>query len=104
MYQVYDFDCVDGLSVDLSYGYDFTQLEEMERHTCVPQNVHEAALAFQTVPHVEITGFETNKVLKVKGHRLKPFYEYWKAEITASMKNEHAMPPVEPMTENTSAY
>ena len=105
--QVYDFDCVDELSVALSYGYDFTKLEEMERHTCVPQNVHEVALtlqALQTIPHVAITGLETNKVLKVNGHRLKLFYESWTSNFTASIKNEHAMPPVEPMTENTSVY
>jgi hypothetical protein len=38
----------------LSYGYDFTEIEEMERHMCVPQNVHESALtlqALQTIPH-----------------------------------------------------
>ena len=38
----------------MSYGYDFTQLEEMERHICVPQNMHEVALvlqALQTVLH-----------------------------------------------------
>jgi hypothetical protein len=33
---------------------------------------------------VEITSLETNKVLKVNGHRLKPFYEGWTAEHTAS--------------------
>jgi hypothetical protein len=52
--QVFDFDCEDGLSVALSYGYDFTKIEEMERHICVSQNVHESALALQalqTVPH-----------------------------------------------------
>ena len=32
---------------------------------------------------VEITSLETNKVLKVNGHRLKPFYEGWTAELTA---------------------
>jgi len=32
---------------------------------------------------VEITSLETNKVFKVTGHRLKPFCEGWKAEITA---------------------
>jgi hypothetical protein len=32
---------------------------------------------------VEITSLETNKVLKVNGHRLKPFYEGWIAELTA---------------------
>ena len=47
--QVCDFDCVDGLRVALNYGYYFTQLEEMERHTCVPQNMHEAALALQAL-------------------------------------------------------
>ena len=35
---------------------------------------------------VEITSLETNKVLKVNGHRLKPFYEGWTTEITASME------------------
>jgi len=52
--QVFDFDCEDGLSVALSYDYDFTEIEEMERHICVPQNVHESALALQslqTIPH-----------------------------------------------------
>jgi hypothetical protein len=34
--QVCDFDSEDGLSVSLSYGYDFTKIEEMERHICVP--------------------------------------------------------------------
>jgi hypothetical protein len=52
--QVFDFDCEDGLSVALSYGYDFTKIEEMEKDIGVPQNVHESALALQalqTVPH-----------------------------------------------------
>jgi hypothetical protein len=52
--QVCDFDSEDGLSVALSYGYDFTKIEEMERHICVPQNVHGSALALQAlqiVPH-----------------------------------------------------
>jgi hypothetical protein len=175
-----------GLSVALSYGYDFTKIEEMERHICVPQDVHQSALALQalqTVLHdaevippitdsewvasillvpkkigttleeiqndayenariykektkslhdrmltrkefhvgdkvllyhsrlklfpgklrscwigpfvvsnifpygaVEITSLETNKVLKVNGHRLKPFYEGWTAELTAPME------------------
>jgi hypothetical protein len=35
---------------------------------------------------VEITSLETNKVLKVNGHRLKPFYEGWTAELTASVE------------------
>jgi hypothetical protein len=32
---------------------------------------------------VEITSLETNKVLKVNGHRLKPFYEGWTTKLTA---------------------
>jgi hypothetical protein len=32
---------------------------------------------------VEITSLETNIVLKVNGHRLKPFYEGWTVELTA---------------------
>jgi len=34
--------------------YDFTEIEEMERHICVPQNGHESTLtlqALQTVRH-----------------------------------------------------
>jgi hypothetical protein len=38
----------------LSYDYDFTKIEEMERHICVPLNVQESALALQTVPHGNI--------------------------------------------------
>ena len=56
MQQVCDFDREDGLSVALSYGYDFTKIEEMERHICVPQNMHESALALQalqTVPMMQ---------------------------------------------------
>jgi hypothetical protein len=182
--QVCDFDCEDELSMALSNDYDFTKIEEMKRHICVPQNMHESALdlqALQTVLHdarviypitdsewvtlillvpkkigitleeiqndayenariykektkslndqmitrkefnfgdkvlvyhsrlklfpvklcsrwigpfvvsivfpygaVEITSLETNKVLKVNGHRLKPFYEGWTTELTAS--------------------
>jgi hypothetical protein len=55
--QVFDLDCEDGLSVALSYGYDFTQIEEMERQIGVPQNMHESALALQalqTVPHGDV--------------------------------------------------
>jgi hypothetical protein len=181
--QVCDFDYEDELSVALSYCYDFTKIEEMERHICVPQNVHESAFALQTVSHdagvihpimdsewvalivlvpkkigitleeiqndayenariykektkslhdrmitrkefnvgdkvllyhsrlklfsgklrsrwigpfvvsnvipysvVEITSLKTNKVLKVNGHRLKPFYEGWTTELTASVE------------------
>jgi hypothetical protein len=52
--QVFYFDCEDGLSIALSYGYGFIEIEEMERHICVPQNMHESTLdlqALQTVPH-----------------------------------------------------
>ncbi|KAL9343158.1 hypothetical protein Peur_063589 [Populus x canadensis] len=35
---------------------------------------------------VEITSLETNKVLKVNGHRLKPFYEGWTTELIASVE------------------
>ena len=182
MQQVCDFYCEDGLSIALSYGYDFTKIEEMERHICVPQNVYQSTLALQTVLHdagviplitdsewvasillvprktgtmleeirndayknariykektkslhyrmhtrkefhvgdkvlyhshlklfsgklrfcwigpfvvsnifpydaVEITSLETNKVLKVNGHRLKPFYEGWTTELTTSVE------------------
>jgi len=47
--QVFDFDCEDGLSVALSYDYDFTKIEEMERDIGVSQNVHESALALQAL-------------------------------------------------------
>jgi hypothetical protein len=50
--QVCDFDSEDELSVALSYGYDFTKIEEMERHICVSQNVHESALALQALQTV----------------------------------------------------
>jgi hypothetical protein len=54
VHQVFHFDYEDGLSMALSYDYDFTKIEDMERHICVPQNMHESALALQalqTVPH-----------------------------------------------------
>jgi hypothetical protein len=54
VHQVFDFDIEDRLSIALSYGYDFTKIEEMERHICVPLNVHELALALQalqTIPY-----------------------------------------------------
>ena len=35
---------------------------------------------------VEITSLETNNVLKVNGHSLKPFYESWTTKITASVE------------------
>jgi hypothetical protein len=35
---------------------------------------------------VEITSLEINKVLKVNGHRLKPFYEGWTTKLTASVE------------------
>jgi hypothetical protein len=34
---------------------------------------------------IEITSLETNKVFKVNKHRLKPFYEGWTTELTASV-------------------
>jgi hypothetical protein len=37
--------------VTLSYGCYFTEIEEMEKHIYVPQNVQELALALQTIPH-----------------------------------------------------
>jgi hypothetical protein len=52
--QVCDFESEDGLSVALSYDYNFTKIKEMKRHICVPQNMHESTLALQalqTVPH-----------------------------------------------------
>jgi hypothetical protein len=47
--QVCDFDYEDGLSIALSYDYNFTKIEEMERHICVPQKVHESTLALQAL-------------------------------------------------------
>ena len=35
---------------------------------------------------VEITSLETNKVLKVNGHHLKPFYEGWTTELIVSVE------------------
>ena len=35
---------------------------------------------------VEITGLETNKVLKVNVHHLKPYYKGWTTELTASVE------------------
>jgi hypothetical protein len=35
---------------------------------------------------IEITSLETNKVLKVNEHRLKPFYEGWTAELATSVE------------------
>jgi len=49
VHQVFDFDCEDGLSVALSYDYDFTEIKEMERHICVPQNMQESVLALQAL-------------------------------------------------------
>jgi hypothetical protein len=37
--QVFYFNCEDELSVALSYGCDFTKIEEMERNIYVPQNM-----------------------------------------------------------------
>jgi hypothetical protein len=35
---------------------------------------------------VEITSLETNKVFKVNEHPLKPFYDSWMTELTASVE------------------
>jgi hypothetical protein len=35
---------------------------------------------------VEITSLETNKVLNVNGHRLKPFHKGWTTQLTASVE------------------
>jgi len=35
---------------------------------------------------IEITSLETNKVLKVNGHRLKPFYEGWTTKLIVSVE------------------
>jgi hypothetical protein len=43
-------------------------------------------LIFFSYGAVEITSLETNKVLKVNEHRLKPFYKGWMAELTAFME------------------
>jgi glycosyltransferase involved in cell wall biosynthesis len=48
--QVFYFDCENTLSVALSYGCDFTEIKEMERHIYVSQNIQESALALQTAP------------------------------------------------------
>ena len=43
-------------------------------------------LMFFSYGAVEIINLETNKVLKVNEHRLKPFYEGWTTELTASVE------------------
>jgi len=50
--QVFDFDCENGLSMALSYGYDFTDIKEMERHLCIPPNMQQSALALQALQTV----------------------------------------------------
>jgi hypothetical protein len=35
---------------------------------------------------IEIMSLETNKMLKVNGHRLKPFYEGWTTELATSVE------------------
>jgi len=69
--QVCDFDCEDGLSIALSYGYDFTKIEEMERHVYVPQNVHESILALQALQTVHHGNVFVDLVLSYK--KLLPF-------------------------------
>ena len=58
-------------------------------------------LFFFSYGAVEITSLETNKVLKVNGHRLKPFYESWTTELTASV--ELAEPIYEEWASNISS-
>jgi hypothetical protein len=69
--QVCDFDCEDGLSIALSYGYDFTKIEEMERHVYVPQNVHESILTLQALQTVHHGNVFVDLVLSYK--KLLPF-------------------------------
>jgi len=68
--QVCDFDYEDELSVALSYCYDFTKIEEMERHICVPQNVHESAFALQALQTVSHDAGVIHPSWTVNGWRL----------------------------------
>jgi len=45
-------------------------------------------VVFNVFPYgaIEITSLETNKVLKVNGHCLKPFYEGWTTKLIASVE------------------
>jgi hypothetical protein len=72
--QVCDFDCKDGLSVALSYDYDFTKIEKMERHICVPQNMHESALALQACKLSLMMQESFNPSRTVNGWRLSFWY------------------------------
>jgi len=64
-------------------------------HSCLklfPRKLHSRWIGSFVVSNifpygaVEITSLATNKVLKVNGYRLKPFYEGWTAELTASVE------------------
>jgi hypothetical protein len=66
MQQVCDFHYEDGLSIALSYGYDFIKIEEMERHVCVPQNLHESVLALQALQAVPYGNLFVDLVLSHK--------------------------------------
>jgi hypothetical protein len=66
VHQVFDFDIEDRLSIALSYGYDFTKIEEMERHICVPLNVHELALALQALQTIPYGNVFVDLVLSYK--------------------------------------
>jgi hypothetical protein len=55
--QVLNFDYEDGLSMALSHGVDFTEIEEMEWIIYGPLNVQELALALQTAPYFTYKAF-----------------------------------------------
>ena len=44
--QVFYFDCEDRLNMALSYGYDFTEIKEMERHVFVPLKCVKISIGF----------------------------------------------------------
>jgi hypothetical protein len=67
--QVFYFDYEDGLSVALSYGYDFIEIEEIERHICVPQNVHESTLALQSLQSLQTVPYGNVFVDLVLSHK-----------------------------------
>jgi len=52
--QVFDYDCEDGLSVALSYDYDFTEIEKMERHICFPKKYARISIDFASFANLII--------------------------------------------------
>jgi hypothetical protein len=44
--QVFDYDYENGLSMALSYDYDFIEIEEIERHICVPPKCAPISIGF----------------------------------------------------------